>query len=194
MKSAKILLVYASKYGQTQKISERLAQQLSARGPDVELMPAQDLKEIDFSEYHAVLVGSPLYAGQMDRRIKQWCLSHREALSKVPNAFFSVSLNAADKRPEARIADQQMIDKFIAQSQWTPRMTKSFKGALWYTKYNFLLRYWMKRISKEAGGPLDTSRDYEMTDWADVDSFAVSFFRQVAESRASARALQQKAF
>jgi menaquinone-dependent protoporphyrinogen oxidase len=33
----------------------------------------------------------------------------------------------------------------------------------------------MKRIARKEGGPTDTSRDYEYTDWEAVDRFADAF-------------------
>jgi menaquinone-dependent protoporphyrinogen oxidase len=41
-----------------------------------------------------------------------------------------------------------------------------------FTQYGPVLRWVMKRISRGRGGPTDTSRDHEMTDWAAVDQFA----------------------
>ena len=48
-------------------------------------------------------------------------------------------------------------------------------GALLYSKYNFLIRFIMRRIAAQAGGDVDTSRDYEHTDWGAVDRFASQF-------------------
>ena len=38
-------------------------------------------------------------------------------------------------------------------------------------RYNFLIRFVMKRIARKAGAPTDTSRDYEFTDWSTLDAF-----------------------
>jgi menaquinone-dependent protoporphyrinogen oxidase len=47
-------------------------------------------------------------------------------------------------------------------------------GAINYTRYNFLLRWYMKRASAKNGGATDTSRDHEYTDWDQVDRFAAA--------------------
>ena len=39
----------------------------------------------------------------------------------------------------------------------------------------------LKRISRRAGGPTDTSRDYEMTDWNQVVRFAAEFAASLPE-------------
>ena len=38
-----------------------------------------------------------------------------------------------------------------------------------YSKYNFLVRFFMRRIAQKEGGDTDTSRDYEYTDWEALD-------------------------
>ena len=61
-------------------------------------------------------------------------------------------------------------------------MTKAVAGALLYTKYDFLKRFIMVQIVKGEGGDLDTSRDYEYTDWDDLKSVIEAFVATV-ESR-----------
>jgi menaquinone-dependent protoporphyrinogen oxidase len=46
-------------------------------------------------------------------------------------------------------------------------------GALAYSKYSFFVKLVMKTIAWKAGGPTDTSRDYEFTDWATLDRFVL---------------------
>jgi len=41
-----------------------------------------------------------------------------------------------------------------------------------YTQYGPILRWFTKIVSRRRGGPTDTTRDHEMTDWAAVDRFA----------------------
>ena len=54
-------------------------------------------------------------------------------------------------------------------------MIKVVAGALQYTKYNWFIRWVMRRIVSRAGGDTDTSRDYEYTDWKDLELFAHEF-------------------
>jgi len=41
-----------------------------------------------------------------------------------------------------------------------------------YSRYDPITRWIMKKIAAKEGGPTDTSRDYELTDWEAVDHFA----------------------
>ncbi len=56
---------------------------------------------------------------------------------------------------------------------------KPVAGALLYTKYNFLVRFVMRRIAKKGGPETDTSRDYEYTNWAALDKFVDEFCAEI---------------
>jgi mono/diheme cytochrome c family protein len=43
----------------------------------------------------------------------------------------------------------------------------------------------MKRIAAKAGGDTDTSRDYDYTDWKDLEAFADEFGRRLSYARAA---------
>jgi menaquinone-dependent protoporphyrinogen oxidase len=70
-----------------------------------------------------------------------------------------------------------MIDGFVKEAGWRPARVFPVAGALLYTRHNLLLRFVMKCIARRAGGPTDTSRDHDMTDWRAVDRFAASLTR-----------------
>jgi menaquinone-dependent protoporphyrinogen oxidase len=109
---------------------------------------------------------------------------HRAELEGVPAALLSVSLtqaNAQDPtcKPEVRLRAhkdvERMLEDFYASTGFRPKRVSAVAGALPYSRYNPLIRYIMKRISRRAGGPTDTSRDYELTDWAALDQFIAEF-------------------
>ncbi len=58
----------------------------------------------------------------------------------------------ADATPDehARFAAdvKKVIDAFFEQTSWCPNRVKPVAGALLYTKYNFLIRFVMKRIAR----------------------------------------------
>ena len=62
---------------------------------------------------------------------------------------------------------------------WRPILTKTVAGAVLYTRYNWFKRRLMKRIVAKAGGGVDTSRDYEYTDWNELRTFAEQFDQMV---------------
>ena len=92
---------------------------------------------------------------------------------------------SSERRFEAAENVQQTIERFCQQTDWRPERIKPVAGALLYTKYGVLKRLVMKLIVKQQGGPTDTSRDYDFTDWEALARFAEEFADElVAAERA----------
>ena len=70
---------------------------------------------------------------------------------------------------------KKYIADFLRETGWQPMMTGSIAGAMAYTKYSPIMRWMIKRISRKEGGPADTTRDYEYTDWEQVRRLADRF-------------------
>lgn len=167
-----VAIVYASRYGQTKKIVDRIANELHGSGLEVRTFGDPDRYPSSLEGYDFVLVGGPVYVGKMLDPLTKWAKAHARELKTKRLSVFSVSLNAADERTTAREADRAILDRFCAQAAIDPYVSRSLKGGLPYTKYGFLTRWLLRRISASAGGPTDTQLDYEMTDWDEVVQFA----------------------
>lgn len=171
----RILIIYGTSYGQTAKIADRIAAGLQRRGFAVELCnAAKGRPELPLERYAGILVGSSIIARGHQPAIKVFIHDHVSMLNLVPSAFFQVSASAGSASPEARDAARQILDDFLASTGWLPVVSASLPGAINYTKYNLLLKWFMKRASAKNGGSTDTSRDHEYTDWAEVERFAIT--------------------
>jgi menaquinone-dependent protoporphyrinogen oxidase len=184
-----VLVLFATREGQTEKIARRMAAVLVTKGHRVDLRDAdRSSRELDLGRYQAIFVGSPVRVGSYLRSILRFIGDRRAALERVPSAFFSVSLAVAHHdrgRPDrdGRAETMRAVEKLTRTTGWTPRRTELFAGALQYSKYNFLVRFMMRRISAHAGGDTDTTRDYEYTDWPAVDLFASEFVDEALGTR-----------
>lgn len=85
---ARILIVYESKYGQTEKISRFIADKMKARGHSVDLLEAH-AKSTDLSHYRTIIVGGPVYANGYPRALSKWVKNH------------SGDLNIKEVKPES---------------------------------------------------------------------------------------------
>jgi menaquinone-dependent protoporphyrinogen oxidase len=181
---ATVLVVYGSHDGQTRKIAEWIATVIRARGHLVELLDAADpSQDRDLSRFQAILIGSPIRAQGYLRPVVRFIRSHRTTLDTLPTLFFSVGLALVSKVDDGRAQTMRVVEKLVAETGWRPRRVELVAGALVYTRYNFLVRFVMRRISRKEGGDTDTSRDYEYTDWSAVERFAVEFLEEVKGSR-----------
>jgi menaquinone-dependent protoporphyrinogen oxidase len=126
--------------------------------------------------YDAVIVGASLHGGQYQKEVRRFVRQNHPRLELIPSVFFSVSLAALDPSEAARNDVQRCLDRFSRETGWRPVRVVSFAGALRYTRYGFFTRWLMKAIVYRHGSrDLDTSRDYEYTDWKSVGQFGAEF-------------------
>lgn len=173
-----VAIVYASMYGQTEKIAKHLRVRIEQSGMKACLMNVEDSLSEEFpQDVDAVIIGGPIYFKKYPSSLIEWIPRHKPILDSKPLAFFSVGLTAAQKDEAARREEDEMLGSFLARTGLFPRYVASFAGALNYTDYNWFLRFAMKHASRKAGLPLDTRRDFEYTDWNEVHSFLEAFIK-----------------
>ena len=172
----RVLIVYATREGQTEKIARRMCAVIEATGHPVELIDAKHpIPGPRLEQAGAILVGSPIRAQGYLPSIVRFIRKHRSTLERVPSAFFSVGLAIVSRVADGRAQTLALVEALIAATGWKPARVELMAGALPYSKYGFLTRFVMRRIARHEGGDTDTSRDYEYTDWSAVDRFAREF-------------------
>ena len=169
----RIHIAYATKEGQTAKIADYIAEVVRAHGHRADTAEIGHVKKGVPAGCDGVIVGSSIYMGKHDKHATEYVRNNREALEKVPSAFFSVSLAAHGDEAEA----ESYVETFETDTGWHPSLVALFGGALPYTHYGFLKRHLMKRIVGDKPGGLgtDVSRDYVYTEWDAVTRFTEDF-------------------
>jgi len=180
---SRILIAYASSYGQTRKIAEAIASELRHGGHVVELADTLAGPPPPVQDYDAVVLGSRVQLGRHARPILAYIAANRAELDQVPSYFFSVSMSAAERHT---LDPDGYLEKLFATSHWRPREAIAIAGGLPYRRYGFILRAIMKSISRRGGHTTDTSHDHEYTDWAQVQRFAAGIAAELAAPRAAA--------
>jgi len=173
---ARVALVYGTTEGQTGVVAERMAEVLADAGHDPALFHANHLPaDFSLSDYDAAVIGASIHVGSHQQYVTRFVADHVDELNRLPSAFVSVSLTAAEGTDAAWVTARSMVEEFLDETEWEPDATAVVPGALRYSQYGTVKRFVMKRIAKRAGGGTDTSRDYEYTDWDEVESFAAAF-------------------
>lgn len=178
---AQILIVYESKYGQTEKISRFIAEKIKARGHSVDLLEAHGQEVTGLARYQAIIVGGPVYANGFPRGLRKWVTAHSDVLKTKPTAFFSVCLGILQKDQETRRDEMRIVQGFFRKTDWLPMKWGIFAGALNYSHYGWFTKRIMQTIAKRAGGDTDLTKDYEYTDWKEVSQFADDFLIMLKE-------------
>jgi menaquinone-dependent protoporphyrinogen oxidase len=174
-----LLIIYATREGQTRHIAEHLGATLGARQHSFDLVDAAHIPEgFSLTKYSAAIVSASLHMGRYEEEMARFVKRHLLELQQIPTVFLSVSLSERtvedpNARPEERAQAQadvnRTVESFLAETGWYPSRIAAAAGALMYSKYNFVIRFIMKQIAKKVGGPVDTARDYEFTDWTKLD-------------------------
>ena len=187
----KVLAVFGSSHGQAESVLRRVAAALEDAGHTVELHDGERLpRKLNVNDFDAVVVAASIILGRHQAAIREFVQRHKTALDARPTAFISINGASPESDPKWQEAARGYLEGFLRQTGWTPRWTESFAGALRYRSYGLVTRRLIKLISWQAGGPTDTSRDYEFTDWEAVDRFAatlVTGFASAGGSRGGGR-------
>lgn len=166
----KVLIIYATHYGQTRNIAMKLAERLRERGAVADVLDARYGGLPVPQGYDAVVLGSRVELGRHAAPVVDYIRSYREILEHMPTGFFSVNMAAAS--PTAGSDPSGYLAGLFEKLDWKPACAVSLAGGLPYRKYGWFTRLVMKRISKAAGHTTDTAKNHDFTDWDAVREFA----------------------
>jgi menaquinone-dependent protoporphyrinogen oxidase len=90
-----VLVAYGTRYGSTREVAETVAATLGEQGMDTDVMTAREVRSLD--GYDAVVLGTPLYMGALQKDVRALLEKNREALEHTPFALFALGpINADD--------------------------------------------------------------------------------------------------
>lgn len=170
---ANILLLYASVYGHTKRICERMQTRLTELGEQVELAPLAG-NDVDPADYDAILIGASIRNGKHNPVVMEFIARHQALLEARPSGFFSVNLVA--RKPHKNTPETNpYVQAFVARSPWQPQLLGVFGGDLDYQRYSVFDRNVIRFIMWLTKGPTDPQTKVEYTDWDEVERFAERF-------------------
>lgn len=175
-----VLVLYATVEGHSRKIAQHAASRLEELGQAVIV---GDVREPGFpisGRFDGVLLCAPIHMGRYPEAIVRFIQDWKDALEAVPNALVSVSLGIHSSNADERAEAEAFPAKLQRKTGFRPRRVHHAAGALKFLEYDFFKRMLMRQIAASEGGPIDTSKDYEFTDWAALDAFLEEFADDIA--------------
>ena len=174
----KILVAYASQYGSTQEVAESIAGTLRESNLVVDLQPMKKVKSL--TGYGAIVLGAPVYMGQLHKDMQSFLALHQEALTQQPPAIYVLGPLSMDEKEWQE--SRAMLDKELAKFPWlSPLAVEMFGGKYNPTRLNLP----HKLIASLPASPLHGVPAKDLRDWAAIQSWGKSLIMklQVASSQ-----------
>jgi len=176
----RILVVYASRYGATQGIAERIAATLRAQGIEATLQRAQDAD--DPERYDAVVIGSAAYYFRWMKSAVNYVRRHHDVLASRPVWLFSSGpLGREARDAKGRDLRDVTIPKEITEFRDAikPRDHRVFFGAMHHSKLGSAHRLILK-LPANRDNAIFPEGDFR--DWDDIEAWAGSIAQSLKVS------------
>jgi menaquinone-dependent protoporphyrinogen oxidase len=157
----RVLVTFATKYGATAEIAEKIGEVLQQAGLEADVLPAE--RATDLSAYQAVILGSAVYIGRWRKEAVKFLQANEQTLAEKPVWLFS-SGPTGEGDPVELLQGwrfpgklQPIVDRI------QPRDIAVFHGAVDVNKLNFIQKWMLKNVK----APVGDFRDWEaITSWA----------------------------
>ena len=164
------LIIFSTTDGHTKKICDQIFNILGD-SHKIKILNLSSAFFEDLSNYNLIIVGASIRYGKHKKELYEFIRKNRRTLEKTETCFFSV--NAVARKSEKNLpSTNPYMKKFLKQSGWIPDHTEVFAGEIDYKKYKFFDKHIIRFIMWLTGGPTDTSKKYDFTNWDNVQLFA----------------------
>jgi menaquinone-dependent protoporphyrinogen oxidase len=166
----KVLVTYASKYGATAEIAEKIAEVLRQAGLQVDLKTVKEAR--DLGPYGAVVLGSAVYIGGWMKPAANFLKANEKALSEMPVWIFSSGPTGEGDAVE--LLDGWTFPEKLKPltDRIQPREMVIFHGAVELEKLSGLYRWMLKNVQAGIG---------DFRDWEAITSWASSIANELNE-------------
>jgi len=157
----KVLIAYASKYGATEEIAEKIGEVLNEAELTVDILPVKQVSNL--SGYEAVILGSAVYIGQWRKDAVKFLETNEKVLAERPIWLFSSGPSGEGDPVELLKGWQFPKGQQEIADRIQPRDIVVFHGNVDVKKLNFLHKFMINKVD----APVGDFRDWEtITSWA----------------------------
>jgi menaquinone-dependent protoporphyrinogen oxidase len=157
----RVLVAYASKYGATEEIAERIGAVLREAGLTVDVQPVKRVAGL--GDYGAVVLGSAAYIGSWRKEATKFLKEQAGTLAGKAVWIFSSGPTGEGDPVELTKGWKYSAGLQPAIDQVQPRDTALFHGSIKAEKLSFIEKFMIKQV----GAPVGDFRDWDaIAAWA----------------------------
>ena len=134
----KTLIAYSTTHGCTAKIVAELKENI---GGEVTLLNLKEHGDFDLSHFDRVIIGGSIHAGQIQKRVKDFCNKNLDALKNKEIGLFICCME------EGKTAHRQLLENYPDELIRNAKSTACFGGEFDFGKMNFFQRMIVKKVA-----------------------------------------------
>jgi menaquinone-dependent protoporphyrinogen oxidase len=184
----KTLIVYGTRYGATSRTAENIAEVLSQKGFDLNVIDTKKDKVKDITEYELVIVGSGIQIGRWTKEPEKFLKKFQKELKRKKVALFvccgsACPLTEEDGKPEKiEEAKRKYLDEKADKYNLQPVAMGFFGGVYNFNKVSWLFRKFMESVKpqlEEAGYKETETGVYDLRDLDAIRSWTKELAQKV---------------
>ena len=168
--NGKLLVTYASKYGATREIAEKIGNVLQQSGLRADVVPVKEV--LGLTGYQAVILGSAVYIAKWQKEAAEFLQKNEQTLTQLPVWLFSSGPTGEGDPAELLEGWRLPVELQPIAERIQPRDIAVFGGYINPEKVNFIEKTAVKNIVKK---PFGDFRDLNrIVAWANMVAEALS--------------------
>ncbi|OJF92406.1 flavodoxin domain-containing protein [Alkalibacterium sp. 20] len=156
------LIVYATKYGSTEKFAHLLGDKLH---DDVDYLEVKSSVNKDLIHFDTIIIGGPIYMGQIRKDITSFCEDHLEMLKSKRLGLFVCGMQNED------VIKDELQSSFPSELIQQASVTAHFGGQFQFEDMSFFDKAITKKIVKIS------------SDYSDVREETIKAFAQTMNTK-----------
>lgn len=168
----KILVAYASKYGATREIAQKIGDVLRQAVFQTDVLPVPDIRSLD--SYQAVIFGSAIYIGNWPKEAATFIRTNEQTLARQP--FWLFSSGPTGEGDPLELIDGQLLPAALKPvvDRIQPRDITVFHGNINLEKINRIEKWAIKNLVKKPYG--------DFRDWDAIVAWATKIVQALKEA------------
>lgn len=169
-----ILIAYATTEGQTHKIAQSIADQVTDLGHQTELMDtARKRRDVHLDDFDAFIIAASVHQDRHQNEIEVFVAASVDVLKAKPSMFISVSLAAAFAEKSADASGY--ISDFQSRTDWVADRSLAVAGALRSEEYDYFQQQILEHVILKDQDELRPDEPQEFTDWTGLSNSVKEF-------------------